>query len=257
MKKIDEYVNSVYTHVDGNEVKELKEEMRTHLLEAVHELKAEGKSEKEAINIAIEHFGDGQMLRGKITEHFRLPRVFSVNLFRTAIIFAVLSILIGCVFAFNEYRAFTQRANIAQYTLAVLDDGGFNETNKELIVEYVKEASQLVSLDIYQRDTQELAFEYQNSESFKDVPYINGMGGKVYDNQSWAVDILYEHFHLAWIYAIAVSLTIYWVLFTIWATINAYRHRRLNAGWIIAFALLNVVGYLIYVLVGKRKVAAH
>ncbi|MGA5691505.1 hypothetical protein [Cytobacillus pseudoceanisediminis] len=27
-------------------------------------------------------------------------------------------------------------------------------------------------------------------------------------------------------------------------------------GWVIVFALLNVVGYLLYFLVGKRKVAA-
>ena len=194
------------------------------------------------------------MLRREIAEHFRLPRVFSVNLLRTAIIFAVLGLLIGCIFAFNEYRSFTQRTNIAQYTLALLDEGRISEANKELIVEYAKESSQIISLDIYQRDTQELAFEYQNSESFKDIPYINGMAGKVYDNPNWAVDILYEHFHLSWIYAIAISLTSYWVLFTIWAIINVYHHRRLNAGWVITFALLNVVGYLFYFLVGKRKV---
>lgn len=254
MKQIDEYVNSVYAYVDGHEAEELKEEMRTHLLEAVHELKSEGKSEKEAIEIAIEHFGDGQMLRKMIIEHFRLPRIFSVNLLRTAIIFAVLSILIGCVFAFNEYKLFTQRTNIAQYTLVLLDDQGINDANKELIVEYAKEAPQIVSLDISQRDTQELALEYQNSESFKDIPFINGMSGKVYTNSNWSVDILHEHFHLAWIYAIAICLTTYWVLFTIWATINAYYYRRFNAGWVLTFALLNILGYLIYVLVGKRKV---
>ena len=41
-------------------------------------------------------------------------------------------------------------------------------------------------------------------------------------------------------------------LFAIWAIINAYHHRRLNTGWVLAFALLNVVGYLIYIVFGKR-----
>ena len=51
MKQIDEFVNSVYQHVGGNkkEIQELKAEMKSHLLEAVHELKTEGKSEQEAI----------------------------------------------------------------------------------------------------------------------------------------------------------------------------------------------------------------
>ena len=49
-----------------------------------------------------------------------------------------------------------------------------------------------------------------------------------------------------------VGVAVYAALFTIWATINAYHHRRLNVGWIITFALLNVVGYLIYIVFGKR-----
>ncbi|WP_391122549.1 permease prefix domain 1-containing protein [Psychrobacillus sp. L3] len=259
MKKIDEYVNSVYTQVDRNEAKELKEEMRTHLLEAVEELKAQGISEEEAVSIALKNFGDEHMLRWKIVEHFRLSRFFSVNLLRTAIIFAVLSILIGCIFAYNEYRLFTQRAQIAQYTLAVLEDGGFNETNKELIVEFVKEAPQVTNMGIIQDHSDSLSrvFDYERSEPFKDIRYINGMAGKVYENGSWEVDMNYEHFHLAWIYAIGVCLFAYWVLFAIWATINANYYRRLNIGWILAFALSNVVGYLIYVLAGKRKVVEN
>ena len=50
-----------------------------------------------------------------------------------------------------------------------------------------------------------------------------------------------------------VGIAVYVTLFTIWAIINAYHHRRLNVGWIIGFALLNVIGYLIYFLIGKRK----
>ncbi|MGF6949832.1 sterol desaturase/sphingolipid hydroxylase (fatty acid hydroxylase superfamily) [Neobacillus sp. B4I6] len=49
-----------------------------------------------------------------------------------------------------------------------------------------------------------------------------------------------------------IGFAIYATLFTIWATINAYHHRRLNAGWVLSFAILNVVGYLLYFLVGNR-----
>ena len=60
MKKIEEFVNSIYRNVDGNkdEINELKQEMRMHLLESVHDLKQEGKSEEQAIRIAIENFGE-------------------------------------------------------------------------------------------------------------------------------------------------------------------------------------------------------
>ncbi|MGG4471521.1 hypothetical protein ABER68_26430, partial [Paenibacillus alvei] len=53
-----------------------------------------------------------------------------------------------------------------------------------------------------------------------------------------------------------IGIVVYWVLFAIWAIINSYHQRRLNAGWIISFSLFNVLGYLIYVLVGKKKVTA-
>ncbi|WP_239457188.1 popeye domain-containing protein [Planococcus versutus] len=59
----------------------------------------------------------------------------------------------------------------------------------------------------------------------------------------------------AWMEIILFSgLAVYATLFTMWATINAYHHKRLNIAWIIAFALLNIVGHLIYILLGKRKV---
>ncbi|WP_185807831.1 hypothetical protein [Lysinibacillus telephonicus] len=43
MKKIESYVDGVYSSVGGNkkEIEELKAEMKSHLIEAVHELKAE------------------------------------------------------------------------------------------------------------------------------------------------------------------------------------------------------------------------
>lgn len=59
MKQIDAYINSVYHGVEETkEVKELKEEMRQHLLDAVEGLKAEGKTEEESVYIAIGRFGE-------------------------------------------------------------------------------------------------------------------------------------------------------------------------------------------------------
>ncbi|WP_423251548.1 permease prefix domain 1-containing protein, partial [Priestia megaterium] len=52
MKKINQFVDSIYSDVSGKEAEEMKEEMRTHLIETVEDLKLEGKSEKEAIEIA-------------------------------------------------------------------------------------------------------------------------------------------------------------------------------------------------------------
>ena len=77
MKKIEEFVNSIYRNVDGNkeEINELKQEgMRTHLLESVHDLKQEGKSEEEAIRIAIENFGEKKQITKGLYEFFNAQK---------------------------------------------------------------------------------------------------------------------------------------------------------------------------------------
>ncbi|QUG41916.1 hypothetical protein KD050_01020 [Psychrobacillus sp. INOP01] len=66
-----------------------------------------------------------------------------------------------------------------------------------------------------------------------------------------------RHFDSFLTLVLFLGVAVYATLLTIWAIINAYHHRRLNVGWVLTFALLNVVGYLIYVLVGKRKVVVH
>lgn len=51
-----------------------------------------------------------------------------------------------------------------------------------------------------------------------------------------------------------IGVAVYAVLFTIWATINAYHQKRLTIGWILIFALLNVVGYWIYKLSREKAI---
>jgi hypothetical protein len=48
------------------------------------------------------------------------------------------------------------------------------------------------------------------------------------------------------------GVAIYWTLFTIWGTINAYHHKRFNIGWIMVFAIFNVLGYWVYCLVVSK-----
>lgn len=60
MKRINKFVDSIYKSVQGDkiEINEMKEEMKTHLIESVEELKAEGKTKDEAILLAINKFGE-------------------------------------------------------------------------------------------------------------------------------------------------------------------------------------------------------
>src|SRR5687768_7706663 len=96
MKKIEEYVNSIYRNVDGNkeEINELKQEMHSHLLEAVHDLKQKGKSEEEAIQIAIENFGGKKQIVKGLSEFFNVQKRFA----RYVLLFSLISFIIGAFF---------------------------------------------------------------------------------------------------------------------------------------------------------------
>src|SRR3954447_21355412 len=94
MKQIEAFVDSVYQNVGGNkkEIQELKAEMKSHLLEAVHELKAEGKTEQEAIEIAIERFGGEKEMRSIVEQLFKVQKIFAKRVLYMAVAFLVLSL---------------------------------------------------------------------------------------------------------------------------------------------------------------------
>jgi len=98
MKQIEVFVDSVYQNASGNkkEIKELKAEMRSHLLEAVHELKKEGKSEQEAVQLAIERFGGEQELRSEISQLYHKQKLFAKG-----VLLAAFTVLIVSIFSFQ------------------------------------------------------------------------------------------------------------------------------------------------------------
>ncbi|NER42985.1 hypothetical protein G3M54_21320 [Bacillus megaterium NBRC 15308 = ATCC 14581] len=76
MKRIEAFVDSMYLNVDGDkqEIEELKAEMKNHLFESVQELKEGGKTEQQAITIAIQRFGEEKEMRAVIGQLFEIQK---------------------------------------------------------------------------------------------------------------------------------------------------------------------------------------
>ena len=99
MKKIDEYLNSLYKNDKSKEVKELKEELRGHLQTSANEFIANGYSEEEAQIEAINQFDDGtdmlkdlhKALNESKKDNEKLNRRF-INIFRNIF---VVSLILG------------------------------------------------------------------------------------------------------------------------------------------------------------------
>ncbi|MFD0710858.1 permease prefix domain 1-containing protein [Paenibacillus sp. GCM10027626] len=251
MKRIDDFINSVYVNVqDRDEANDLKAEMRSHLLESVQELKGKGLSEREAVSLAIERFGNEHMLRKKVVEHFQASSIFAVNLLRVAIVFGVAALLIFGYITYDENRVHYERERVGQEVLAILTGGQeISEASKEDIAKIAQSFPRIKRLHISPISANEAGsegFTYNHPKPFKKILYMNATEGISAENGTWRVDVSYESNQTAWVNLLLASLVIYWVLFAVWGIIQAYRQRRLNAGWVVAFGLFNAPAYLVY-----------
>ncbi|WP_061809374.1 permease prefix domain 1-containing protein [Rossellomorea vietnamensis] len=269
MRQIDAYVDSVYQHIGGNrkEIQELKAEMKSHLLEAVHELRAEGMGEQEAVDVAIERFGGEQEMRSIVGQLFKAQKTFAKWVLYLALVVLLFTVsAFGYIWSLEEENA-SENSEIATQVAYVLENkSSITDEMKMKINSLIEMTDQIASVEIYDVSSVEntnMVFDYVrdakpdyrfeqkvwNPEWLQAdfFPYGNG------DGKQWYIQMETRHIG-DWLAIILFSgMAIYITLFTIWATINAYHHRRLNIGWIVVFALFNVLGYLVYYVVGRKK----
>jgi hypothetical protein len=88
MKKIDEYVESIYKNFDETEqdTKILMEETKAHLYEEVEELQKEGFSENESIEMAIMNFGQENIVVEEMDTVLKKQNKFSKLLIKVALV---------------------------------------------------------------------------------------------------------------------------------------------------------------------------
>lgn len=252
MKQIDAYVDSVYPKIGGNrqEIQELKIEMKGHLLEAVYELKAAGMTEQEAIDIAIERFGEEQEMRSIIGKEFQTQKTFAKWILIIAIASLIIcGTLLACAIIKEIKMGEVQNSTFNQ--LAKMVEGKENLTPRlhTEIKSLVKNKNGIKSVHITNSSGKEV-FYYEKVVLAPKWLYSYHNNGIISDKLSFTIEV--QRFNDIVLYGLFSGIAMYWTLFTVWAIVNAYHHKRLNIGWIIIFAFLNVLGYLIYHISGNR-----
>lgn len=240
MKRIDSYVNAVYQNVGGNknEIQELKEEMTIHLIETVNELKQEGKSEEEAIDIAILRFGDEKFISNGLIELFKYQKKFTTNLFRFALVWIIIA-----VFSFFSvlYLQEAYQSSLNNMTQGILNTVNNKETissNEIEIIEnhiskFENKYDTLSYLGVFYDDVQngdihipsEAQYVYSENETINTEMINFGIG-----MNNWFVEAQFEDQHRNYFYIIPYSfLIISLVLFLVWLVSKMYnRKHRLN-----------------------------
>jgi len=269
MKQIEAFVDEVYHNFGRNkkEIEELKAEMKNHLLEAVHELKSEGKSDQEAIDIAIERFGGEKEMRSIVGQLFKVQKLFARRVLYTSLAAIMLPTLLFLYFYVSEKDYNMEINETSGYILQILGDKkSITEETQKRIEDVLKQKNFFLEIEIFESKKLFSAgpepapsFQFENNLNFIDkfLHKYHLEGGHSHGNENWYMKMDVKSYdELLSNVVLPIGIVVYWVLFAIWAIINSYHQRRLNVGWIISFSLFNALGYLIYVLVGKRKVTA-
>lgn len=136
MDKLDKYINSICKNLKGNneEIDIMKKEVKNHLLQSVEELKAQGKSREESIDIAIDRFGEIDILKKQLKEVYNVQKSFSRRIFNIALVILIIGIvsLISQIFIhYNSQSVDTKLLYSIQNTLKS-DDGAVNDKLKSL-----------------------------------------------------------------------------------------------------------------------------
>jgi hypothetical protein len=272
MRQIEVFVDSVYHSVSGNEeeIQELKTEMKSHLIEAVYDLKSEGKTEQEAIEIAIKRFGGEDELRSIVSHLFQAQKLFAKWVLYISITFLALGFILFGVLLFISNNYIHEQSVVASEILNKLENEEvISQELKNEIKTMVEGTNAIPGIRIYNingvkidepvteimKPIYEFKQEVREDQNIFFRTFNMGitlhMGNGDGKNQ-WFVDMSVRNYDNNAVLILFVGLAVYWALFSIWAIINAYHQKRLNIGWIIMFALFNFVGVVIYYLTDKN-----
>jgi hypothetical protein len=264
MKQIEVFVDSVYQNVGGNkeEIQELKMEMKSHLFEAVHELKLEGKSEQEAIEIAIARFGGEKELRSVIGELFKIQKVFAKKILITGLVFlCIASAIFGTIFIIENLNMREDTENLTLLFNSLEDKEVLSQDIKDDIDSIVQQSNHIYEIKVYEHkgiDFMDINFaqpDYQYEEEIWAPDWLLvGLNGYGEGDDTWHIAMGSRSFEGFATGILLLGGLIYWTLFAIWAIINAYHQKRLNIGWTLAFILFNVLGYLVFKLSKRFRI---
>ncbi|HEY5560675.1 MAG TPA: permease prefix domain 1-containing protein [Clostridiaceae bacterium] len=293
MTKVNKFIDSMYKRLDGTseEINILKQEMREHLILTIDELKSEGYTEEDSIKIALQRFGDKKQIGKELISIFNIRKMVVTWVLASALIFlTILIALLICESIGNNYLEKSYKnSGQAEYDYLISHignrikkDKGVTKDNIDMIISGSKEA--LLGTDTRLKDVRIIKvpkdviygdflmnINYSNSDynykgefSKLSTSYVVFGNSVQTSNATWYIEIriaklLDKDFNnmVDFTYKLSrlnlICLALYWILFGVWASIKAYKVRRLHIIWIIMFFTLNLVGYIAFKVTGEAN----
>lgn len=263
MDKLDRYINSVCKNLKGKneQISIIRQEMKNHLLQSVEELKRQGKSQDESIDIAINRFGEVDILKKQLKQVYTIEKSFSRKISNTAVILLIIGVIFLIFQNFIQYNAryidtkilydvqnIIKSNNDASSgkleTLFKENNNKFKFYNKQLkyiaVFKYPKDYNGNIDIDSF-KDAKSIYPSYdQLNNDLKRIGYIsNAWSGKEYltTNNKWYISVHYITPRIQWLqYGINNILNIFIticivssiVLFAISSFVNIHHKRKVK-----------------------------
>jgi cytochrome c-type biogenesis protein CcmH/NrfF len=265
MKEIDEYINFIYKHttVDKEEIEKLKDETRNDLMKDVEGLKSEGKSETEAVQIAIKRYG-GEKVKGSVPgKVFNTQKSFAKIVLVVGIAALIIAFVLSEVIALAGNSAKEADAEIHADVMSIIaDQETIADEQKEVIDSMLAEAQYTTAYRYYYinelevgsfdrdlvmsyTDNKDPNYFYENKELLENTAFTEIGTTTVTEGNSHVVRETIINSPLSSV-VILIGIVVYWILFAVWGLTTLYQRNNLKFGGGLLAVTLNVVGYTLY-----------
>ena len=203
--------------------------------ETVEELKAEGKSEKEAISIALERFGDEKQLTRGLLTMFQSQKKFAKWLLRSAIVFLLIGLVVS-VSLFMKDNTYTETSDLMSNVVEALDTRGeFTADNEKALQDMIERNSKwfdnisyfavIKNSEVEGNKISKKLFTQGQEGTGESGLIRQGIAGE----DTWYVEWEYETYdYLQYEPFYYIFFAISGVLFILWGIINFYHRTRLK-----------------------------
>jgi len=246
-----------------SDINNFKEKLIRSLLTSVEELRSEGYEEEEALNISVKRFGEVDELVYGMKCLSNIRCIFRKWLFKVTILLGALGLILQVGGAYWEQKVRTSEEkdifNIVHSNIATIDNPVTKEMEEKLesifkstvfikaigIKKFGSEYKDQYCY-LYPKDTKvknnemelkgNLIFKQGNSFDYYKIPNTD---------DAVCITLKSNYFSDGFYITAKVLLIGYWLLFTLWASVEVIYDGKDNE-WIILFVLLNFIGYFIY-----------
>lgn len=248
MREVDIYVNKLYKRADPKhpQTRELKEETRIHLNDSVKELMRDGFTRNQAFSIAVERYGGFEQAEKLISLMQIRQRTFANWLLKIGIFSIVVA---SCIFLFLLYIGNFHDIHFAELGYKA-GENSILKSREEINYMFLEEPYIIkAKVELRESNPQDVDFIFEGNKLWIPSLFIREM---YYGTDQSFVSLEVVDVRKIGFFQLAISLTIYYVLFTIWGLIQVYHAGRLKLIWIISLLALNVFGYLLFLLKNKK-----